>query len=238
MSKFYEALAHWWHIISPPEEYADEAAAFLELFEDVANAEAAHLLELGSGGGNNALHMKSAFASTTLVDLSPQMLAMSEGINPDCTHMPGDMRTLRLGKTFDAVFIHDAIDYMTSVEDLKQAFETAFVHCKAGGMALIVPDHVRETFEAYTDHGGADDGERSARYLEWSYDPDESDTTCITDYVFITRDSAGETEVIHDRHVLGLFATDVWMRLLAEVGFEAHFVEDEYERYIFVAHKP
>ena len=32
---------------------------------------------------------------------------MSRSINPECEHVQGDMRTLRLGREFDAVFVHD-----------------------------------------------------------------------------------------------------------------------------------
>src|SRR3972149_1508073 len=59
------------------------------------------VLELGSGGGNNASHMKAHF-KLTLVDRSPAMLAVSRALNPECEHLEGDMRTLRLGRGFDA----------------------------------------------------------------------------------------------------------------------------------------
>jgi trans-aconitate methyltransferase len=238
MPKLYDELAVWWHLVSNPAEYAEEVAFFLPLLSEVTSHQPATLLELGSGGGNNALHMKSAFASVTLVDLSPQMLAVSRQINPDCEHLQGDMRTLRLDRTFDVVFIHDAIDYMTTPDALRQAIETAFLHCKPGGMALFVPDHVRETYEPYTDHGGEDGEGRGIRYLEWSYSPDENDTTCITDYVFIFREGNHAVTVEHDRHIHGLFARDEWLRILTETGFSADEVIDSFERHVFVAHKP
>jgi hypothetical protein len=65
------------------------------------------------------------------------MLVISKKLNPECEHYLGDMKTLRLNKTFDAVFIHDAIMYMVSENELEQALLSAFIHCKAGGMALI-----------------------------------------------------------------------------------------------------
>jgi trans-aconitate methyltransferase len=57
----------------------------------------------------------------TLVDLSEEMLVVSRRLNPECEHLLGDMRTLRLGRSFDAVFVHDAIDYMTTEADLRRA---------------------------------------------------------------------------------------------------------------------
>ena len=41
----------------------------------------------------------------TLVDLSDGMLAVSRQLNPECEHHLGDMRTVRLGRTFDAVWV-------------------------------------------------------------------------------------------------------------------------------------
>jgi len=236
--KLYNELALWWPLVSPPEEYLEEVEFFMPLLAEVTANQSATMLELGSGGGSNAVHMKSAFAAVTLVDLSPNMLAVSRQINPDCEHLEGDMRTVRLGRTFDVVFIHDAIDYMTTLDDLKRALETAFIHCKPGGIAMFVPDHVHETFEPSSDHAGKDGEGRGIRYLEWSYDPDEQDTTCVTDYAFILREGAQSVTVEHDRHVHGLFWRDEWLRLMTEVGFKADFVIDSYNRYVFTARKP
>src|SRR5579859_3696351 len=129
MQKLYQELATWWPLISPPTEYVEEAAFFLPLLAEQTANPSATLLELGSGGGNNAFHIKSSFASVTLADLSPEMLAVSAALNPDCEHVQGDLRTLRLGRTFDVVFVHDAIDNMTTLDELQQALETVFIHC-------------------------------------------------------------------------------------------------------------
>ena len=119
-----------------------------------------------------ASHLADRFR-LTLVDLSEPMLQVSRALNPTAAHHQGDMRTVRLGEQFDAVLIHDAIDYMTTEDDLRQAIETAYAHVRPGGIAVLVPDDVAESFEQRTDHGGSDaaDG-RAARYLEWSWDPD------------------------------------------------------------------
>ena len=241
MSKLYSELAAWWPLLSPPDNYLDEATFFLKLLEKADLPPAPSLLELGCGGGNNAVHLKAHFANVTLTDLSPQMLAVSRVLNPDCEHIAGDMRTLRLGRTFDVVFIHDAIDYMTTEHDLRLALETAFIHCNPGGLALLVPDYVRETFEPSTDHGGSDGingDKRALRYLEWTYDPDDTDTTYTTDYAYLLRENARQIHVVHDRHICGLFPRDEWVRLLREIGFQPEIVRDNYDRDVFIARRP
>lgn len=236
--KLYDELADWWHLISPPAEYAEEAAFFAQVITDACKTPPRTVLELGSGGGNNAFHLKSKF-EMTLVDLSPHMLAVSRALNPDCEHRDGDMRTLSLGRTFDAVFVHDAIMYMTSETDLIAAMRNTYRHCRAGGVALFVPDCVRETFVGETSHEGHDseDG-RSVRYLEWTVDPDPTDTTFRTDYVIVMRDRSGDVRVVHDCHIEGLFSRAEWMGLLRETGFEPSTLTDEWGREIFVAKRP
>jgi SAM-dependent methyltransferase len=172
----------------------------------------------------------------TLVDASAQMLAVSRALNPECAHREGDMRTVDLGRTFDAVFIHDAIMYMTSAVDLQAAIGNAYRHCRAGGVALLVPDYIRESFVAKTEHGGHDgDDGRSLRYLEWTVDPDPSDDTYRTDYVIVMRDRRGDTRVVEDCHVEGLFPRAEWMRIIRAVGFEPSITRDEWGRDLFVA---
>ena len=131
------------------------------------------------------------------------------------------MRSVRLGRTFDAVFVHDAIAYMTTEDDLRQVFATAFEHCRTGGVALFVPDEVRETFEPTTDHGGYDAPDRGLRYLEWTTDPDASDTWYVTDYAFLLRLPDGSIDVRSDRHVCGLFPRATWLAVARDAGFEA-----------------
>lgn len=237
MSKLYHELAAWWPLLSPVEEYADEAAFFTKILVEAGLPAAPSLLELGCGGGSNAFYLKHIFSRATLTDLSADMLAISNILNPECEHMAGEMRTLRLGRTFDVIFIHDAIDYMTTLPDLKEAIETAFIHCKPGGLALFVPDHVRETFEPETDHGGHDSEDRSLRYLEWTYDPDPNDTTYITDYVYLLREGPQPTLVEYDQHICGLFARDAWIETLRSFGWEPQIIQDAYDRELFLARK-
>lgn len=218
--KLYNELASWWPLMSPPFEYVEEAAFYRNAIGSVANRPVKTVLELGSGGGHNASHLKEHF-TLTLVDRSPGMLAVSRQLNPECEHLEGDMRSVRLGRQFDAVFIHDAICYMTSEAELRQAIETAFVHCKPSGVALFAPDYVRENFQTGTDHGGHDDGARGMRWVEWAWDPDPNDTTYLVDYAYLMRERDGSIHVEHDRHEGGLFPRETWLRLLGEVGFRA-----------------
>ena len=236
LPKLYRELASWFHLLTSPADYAEEAEFSLKVLMESSPSPIRTLLELGSGGGNNASHMK-AHLEMTLVDLSSGMLELSRKLNPECEHIHGDMRTIRLGRTFDAVFVHDAIMYMTTEEALREAIATAFVHCKVGGVVLFMPDAVVETFVPLTTHGGHDGDDRGVRYIEWTFDSDPSDTTYTVDFSYLLREGRGEVRVVHDHHVFGIFSRDTWLQLVREAGFVGRLVPDPWGREVFAGRR-
>lgn len=235
----YDELVPWYRLLDPPEDHAEEAALYRAAFRS-ATPEAKTLLELGAGAGHNALHLKRDF-SCTLTDLSPAMLGLSRELNPECEHQLGDMRTLRLGRTFDVVLVHDAIVYMTTESDLRAALETAYVHTRPGGAALIAPDVYREDFTELTQVHEGDDGPRKLRVFEWMWDPDPDDSTYTVEYAFMMREGK-ELRAVHDRHVEGMFSRATWTRLLHAVGYRvetvARPVTEDYSDEVFLCRKP
>jgi SAM-dependent methyltransferase len=233
----YTELAPWWPIFSDPADYGEEVDEFMQILDLPPSESPRTLLELGSGGGNLASHLKAHFR-VTLSDLSPDMLAVSRALNPELEHIQGDMRSLRLGRAFDSVLIHDAIMYCTTPEDVRAALATAAIHCRPGGTVLVAPDYVRETFTPATSHGGEDgpDG-RALRYLEWTTDPDPTDTTFETIYTIVMRDVDGKIRVELDQHTEGLFPEADWLAWFAEAGFTVRVARDKWDRHIFVGVK-
>ncbi|MEO6222121.1 MAG: class I SAM-dependent methyltransferase [Vicinamibacterales bacterium] len=213
----YGELVSWYVLLDPPEDHRVEVAGYRAVLERAVTGSLETLLELGAGAGNNAVHFKE-HARCTLTDLSDDMLGVSRARNPECEHVLGDMRTLRLARTFDAVLVHDAIAYMTTRDDLRAAAETAFLHTRPGGAALFAPDCVRETFQELCELEGGDDGERSLRCVMWTWDPDSDDETYRVDFAFLLRDSSG-VRAVHDEHVEGLFARATWHEILTGVGY-------------------
>lgn len=217
--RLYGDLASWFHLLTSPAEYAEEADLYARLLMETGG-EVSTVLELGTGGGNVASHLRDRFA-LTLSDISPEMLDVSRSINPGVDHIVGDMRTLRLGRAFDAVLAHDAVSYLTTVADLEATVETASIHCRPGGAALFVADFVAETWKEFTSHGGHDGTGRSLRYLEWTHSFDPGSYRYIMDMVYLMRSTTEEVDVVHDRHDLGAFPKATWLEVLDRAGFDS-----------------
>jgi SAM-dependent methyltransferase len=233
--KLYDDLAKYWPLFSAPADYDGEARVIGDLLAGAVSGELREVLELGCGGGNLASHLTSRW-KMTLTDPSPGMLAHSRTLNPDAVHLEGDMRTLRLGRTFDGVILHDAVMYMTTEADLRAAIETVAVHCRPGGAAIIAPDAVAESFEERTDTGGEDGPDAQVRWLEWCLDPDPNDTTYEAHYALLIREN-GAVRSVHDMHLEGLFPREKWLEIVRSAGFTPEVTVDEWRRNLIVARK-
>lgn len=228
--RLYSDLAHLWPVISPPEEYMVEAQEWLDVIRGRLNlgttgdGSLPRLLELGCGGGHLLSHLTEHFI-TEAVDISPQMLEISQRLNPQTLHHQGDMRDIRLGRTFDVVAIHDAVNYMTTEVDLRAAIDTAEAHLNRGGALLLAPDCVRETFVGPRVVEWTKEAEdRSVTFIEYMGKPRPGSTTVESVFVFVI-DEDGEIRVEVDRHTGGLFPTETWLRLLESAGLEAEYIQ-------------
>jgi SAM-dependent methyltransferase len=223
----YGELTSWYRLLDPVADHVDEAAAYVAALEGAGAARGGSLLELGAGAGGNASFVKRSFRCT-LTDISPPMLALSRALNPECEHLLGDMRTLRLSRQFDAVLVHDAVAYMTTRADLAATAATAFAHTRPGGAALFAPDYVRETFHEKSELHAGDEGARSLRCMEWTWDPDPTDETYVAEYALLLRDGV-DIKAVHDRHVEGLFARATWVEILSGAGYRVDLVDRPFD---------
>ena len=240
--RLYGEFADWYYLLTHPDDYEEEAGIFHSTFEEHTRIPIRTMLELGSGGGANALYLSDHY-EMTLTDLSARMLAQSTTINPDCRHIVGDMRTLRLGETFDAVFLHDAVAYMTTEDDLGAAISTAAAHLKPGAMTLIVPDDIAETYRPSTSDGGHSFAGRSLRYT-MTHGPLQPGSTVVeTRFSYTLTDATGGVRVEDDVHLNGVFPIATWIALIERAGLEPLALpyvhsEVEHEMKMFAGFKP
>ena len=218
-NRLYNDLAHLWPLLDPPEDYTEEAYFWRQALREKLGPGRHSVLELGVGGGHLLSHLTDDVQAAA-VDISPRMLANSKALNPGVEHHLGDMRSVRLGRRFQAVLIHDAISYMLTEEDLAATFATARSHLHPGGILITVPDWFTETFSGTTiDHRRRIVDDVEFTYIQYSTDLDPSDSTVETVFVYFIK-KEGRLEVETDRHVTGLFPLATWQSLLAQAGFE------------------
>jgi SAM-dependent methyltransferase len=217
--KAYNELAWAEDWLADPADYADEAGHYVASVLEHSADPPQTLLHLGSGAGGMDSVFKRHF-SVTGVDLSQGMLARARARHPEIEYIEADIRTLRLGRAFDAVAIPDCIDYMVTPADLDAAFATAVEHLRPGGVLLVV-GKTRETFRdnnfAYS---GTRDGIQVTLFENNHVDPRRPNRYEAT-LVYLVR-AYGELTVQIDRHELGLFDQATWEQAFDRHGLRLH----------------
>lgn len=217
-NRLYGDLAWLWPLMSPPDEYAEEAARWREVLREKLGPGRHAVLELGVGGGHNLSHLTAEFEATA-VDLSDAMLAQCRALNPGVPTCVGDMRSVRLDRTFAAVLLHDAVSHMLTEEDVAAVFETAAAHLDKGGVVIASPDRYRENFlPPETEHVTNASDTLRVTWFEYTHDPDPDDTVVEHVFTYLIA-SADGLRIEHDRLHTGLFPQSTWLRLMDQAGF-------------------
>ena len=232
----YSDLADLWPLISPPRDYqhtADVLTGVLhELLGPAPQGKRHSLVEFGVGAGHSLCHFAKTFDAHG-VDLSPCMITLSARHNSNATHYVGDMRDVDLQHTFDAVLIHDAIEYMISESDVRKTLANAARHLRNGGVLVVSPTYVTESF---VNHDTATDFHTDGGREVTCVSRVEKDDSSPHQYQFVLTllvREHGELRVIEDRCSCGVFSRDQWRRNITEAGFDPvdtlHAVEIESE---------
>lgn len=244
MFRLYDDLAWLWPLWGDPAEYEAWCSVVVNLIREHASIEVRALLNMGCGGGKNAANLKRHF-EVTGIDISPAMLAQARNLNPECAFLEADMRDCHLGRSFDAILVDDAISHMLSKEDLSAVFHTAYQHLNPGGVMVVSPDEIKETFvqnqtrvsQAWSP---ATPKELKVVFVENQYDPDPADDTYESVILYLIREE-GKLRLERDFCLLGIYSLDLWRDALKKTGFdlfEETYVEDGKESIIFACLKP
>lgn len=222
--RLYDDLAHLWHLVSPLEDYLEETELFADLLRKHSEIPLRSLLHLGCGRGHNDFIFKQHF-DVTGVDQSEAMLEWARILNPEVEYFPGDMRTVEIKRGFDAITAVDSVDYLFTVEDLEKFFRTAYQHLNPGGVLMFILETTRETFRQndtimYTNRVE----DEWLTVIENRFDPDVTDTEYEATFVYLYR-KGKELEILHDRHLCGLFSLPEVEQLLIKTGFKVETID-------------
>ena len=225
--RLYHDLSWIWPIVSPPEDYVEETEFLSRIIKEKANIDVCSLLHLGCGGGRNDFTFHKHF-DVTGVDISKNMLALAKELNPASEYLEGDMRNIRLGRTFDCVVALDSVSYMITEDDLNRLFLTAHEHLNPGGIFITVVEESCDRFKQNrTISSTHSRGQTQITFIENSYDPNPEDTQFEMTFIYLVRDK-GNLKIYTDSHIWGLFRMESWHKLLKQNGFAVEQIKFEH----------
>ncbi|ABD13483.1 hypothetical protein ThrDRAFT_03942 [Frankia casuarinae] len=143
-------------------DYAAEARRVAELVR-TRTPDARSLLDVACGTGNHLEHFATLFADVAGTDLSKPMLSVAGRRLPGRPLLQADMRSLWVGRTFDAVVcMFSSIGYLRTFEDLAAALRCMASHLSPDGTVVIEPWYFPDTFlDGYVAAHAVSEGNRA-----------------------------------------------------------------------------
>jgi SAM-dependent methyltransferase len=204
--------------------YPAEAAELHRIIREACPA-AKTLLDVACGTGAHLIEMQRWYMVEG-VDVSPAMLAVARTRLPGVPLREADMRTLDLGKTFDAVTcLFSSIGYMHDPGELRAAVARLAAHVAPGGVLIIDgwvrPDQWRDNFRP--DHPDvAHDSEVTVVRL--SFSRREGSITDLEMHHLVQTEAG--IEYFMETHRLRLTKTDDYVSAVTDAGLKVRVIPD------------
>ncbi len=216
-------------------DYAAEARQ-VSAWINAAAPRASTLLDVACGTGLHLRHLATRFDVAGL-DLHDGMLAEAARKLPDVPLVCGDMRSARLGRTFDAVTcLFASTGYLPDVAALREAVVTMAAHCAPDGVIIIEPSLFPEDLQPPQDQVDTFllDGREVTRRVSAVHRNEALDITFDLHF-----EGTAAPPDFSELHRISLFQRDAYERAFAAVGFRAKYVaSDIVGRGVFIGVSP
>jgi SAM-dependent methyltransferase len=216
----FGAYSKYYDLLYRDKDYASEARYIDELITRHRPG-AKTLLDLGCGTGRHAALLAERGYTLSGVDLSEEMLTLARAANPNASFSQGDVRSVRLGRSFDVVLsLFHVMSYQTTNADLRAAFATVREHLAPGGLFVfdcwygpaVLSDRPQVRIKRLEDAAIA-----VTRLAEPVMHPND-DLVDVNYQVFVRDKQTGSVEELRETHKMRyLFAPEVKL-LLEDAG--------------------
>lgn len=175
------------------------------------------ILDLACGTGNLTEILKTYGYDMIGVDLSCDMLDIAKQKNPDILYLCQDMRAFELYGTVDCICcMTDSLNYITSLQDLKQVFKLAKNYLNPGMPFIFdLNSYYKLKYIISNNTFTYDDGDV---FYVWENEYDEKNDICDFYLTFFVRD--GETyRRFDEQHSEKAYKREEIEAVLKDVGF-------------------
>ena len=217
--RLYRDLAWLWSEVTPVGTYIDEAQDLYEIVSDALGRCPQKILELGAGGGYllHDLQLQYPDVAITLLDSSSDMMREARRRNPNAKTICADMSTLDLNEQFDLVLLHDAVMYLEDKSAVSKVLNIMRTHTAEGGVAVIVPDVCKETFEERILTAETEGPRARVHFTEWHWTSEPQSDRVLVDFSVLIREHGMDAvQSHHETHHMLVLSLSDWMELFLE----------------------
>ena len=222
----YEKSARIYDLLYVGAGIKDYAAETVELHDLIQreNPKARSLLDVACGTGAHLAELRRWY-TVEGVDQSPSMLAVARSRLPGVPFHVADMRTLELGRSFDAVLcLFSSIGYVTEPAEMRSTIGRLAAHVAPGGVLIldgwVRPDEWRDDFRGEPDIAHDDE----VMVVRLAFTRRNASITEL-DMHHLVRTKAG-IEHFSESHRLALTPTADYVSAVESAGLAARVIPD------------
>lgn len=177
------------------------------------------VLDVACGTGHHLAVLARTVPRAVGFDLSEDMCGRAASTYPHLTFRVGDMRSIRLGETFDLVTcLFSAIGHMATVAELTEALVTMREHLAPGGVCIVDPWWAPEQFlDGHVSSFTGRIGDATVTRVSHS-SAKEGRSIVAVDYL-VTSPDAG-TRHLHETHEISMFSYDEYLLAFGAAGLD------------------
>ena len=132
----FNAYSRYYDLLYGDKDYVAETEYIAGLLERLG-VSGKRLVEFGSGTGKHGRLLAKRGYEVTGIERSPEMVALAESA-PGFFCQQGDICTVQLGQTFDAVLsLFHVVSYQTTNDAVQAVFARAAEHLETGGLFVF-----------------------------------------------------------------------------------------------------
>lgn len=202
--------------------YEAEANRVCELIDLRQRSRGRRLLDVGCGTGGHLVHLGKHFECEG-VDLDPNLLAIAGAKCPGVPLHSGDMTDFDLGRTFDAVVcLFSAIGYVRTAARMHMAVANLARHLAPGGVLIVEPWLIPGSFEPQRLNAMIVNQPELKIVRMDKHRVAKGVSLIDLHYLVGTPD---KIECFTERHKLGLFTREQYLRAFSDAGLETTWDE-------------
>lgn len=221
--QLYKKFAKYYDKIYEKMDYKKEAEFIKWAVKTYKSSPGNELLDVACGTGAHAHFLKNDFKITGF-DINEEMLKIAQEKLPDINFIEGDMKKMDLGLKFDVLIcMFSAINYNTTLEELKITLNNFHGHLKDGGVLIFDMGLNKENWiEGIVSVDTVVDNDfKLARIWQSHLEKDVFNSS----FVYLVKEE-GVFDFEIDEHKLGVFGMEDVVNLMEKTGFEVFISSD------------
>ena len=225
-AKIYSSKANYYDLIYGGKDYQKETQLIYQTISKYKKSKGKELLDVACGTGNHLKYFVD-FYTCEGIDINSELIEIAANKVPNAIFMKADMLNFNLQKKYDIITcLFSAIGYTKTLNNLRKVLKNFYFHLKNGGVVLIEPWFTKESKDFRVSVPFVVHNENDNTKISRISIASIKNNISIMDTHYLVDEAGKGISHFSEKHILGLFEKNEFIKVMIEVGFKTKFLEE------------